>query len=79
MLYAYSLPDDSLIPGKATETVVRPDSILSNVQVDGVGGAADGPEQTGPGPAGSGPKSRPDREKEAGNWPNESGKGHRKV
>ena len=35
MRYTVPMPDDSLIPGKATETVALPDSILSNVQVGG--------------------------------------------
>ena len=37
MRYTVPMPDDSLIPGKATETVALPDSVLSTVQVGGPG------------------------------------------
>ncbi|MYC37407.1 MAG: recombinase family protein [Chloroflexi bacterium] len=35
MRYTVPMPDDSLIPGKATETVALPDSVLSTVQIGG--------------------------------------------
>ena len=35
MRYTVPMPDDSLIPGKATETVAFPDSILTNVHIGG--------------------------------------------
>ena len=35
MRYTVPMPDDSLIPGKATETVALPDSILTNVHIGG--------------------------------------------
>ena len=37
MRYSAPMPDDSLIPRKATETVALPDSVLSTVQVGGPG------------------------------------------
>ena len=33
MRYSVPMPGDSLIPGKATETVALPNSVLSTVQV----------------------------------------------
>ena len=51
MRYTVPMPDDSLVPGRVTEEVALPDTVLSTIQFGGRTGTRNGPPWWRPGAA----------------------------